>query len=89
MAEISYPKNSYDTTKLEEQRVLFITAVSTNGEKSEAIKVELNKDYSSLYAPGRTEKIVIKNKKRKNARFVGAESGKENNLLEIKPLDKK
>jgi hypothetical protein len=77
LAEISYPKNSYDITKLQEQRVLFITAVSINGEKSEAIKVELNKDYSSLYASGPAEKIVIKNKKRKNACFVGAESGKE------------
>ena len=55
LAEISYPKNSYDITKLQEQRVLFITAVSINGEKSEAIKVELNKDYSSLYASGPAE----------------------------------
>jgi hypothetical protein len=77
IAEISYPKNSYDISKLQGQSALFITAVGKNGEKSETIKVELNTDYSSLYAKGPAEKITIRNKKRKNAYFVGAQSGKE------------
>ncbi len=77
IGEVEYPRNKYDITKLQGQSALFITAVSTNGENSEAVKVELNKDYSSLYAKGPAERIVIKNKKRKNACFVGTESGKE------------
>lgn len=77
IGEVEYPNNKYDITKLQGQSALFITAVDTNGEKSEAVKVDPNKDYSSLYAEGPAERIVIKNKKRKNACFVGSESGKE------------
>jgi len=34
-------------------------------------------DYSNLYVSGPAEKITIKKRKGENARFVGAESGKE------------
>ncbi len=77
IGEVKYPENSFNITKLKKQSALFITAVSKNGDTSEAIKVELNKDYSSLYASGPAEKIIIKNIKRKNACFMEAESGKE------------
>ncbi len=56
---------------------LFITAVDTQGESSETVEVDLRKDYSSLYASGPTEQIVIKKQSGENARFVGAQSEKE------------
>jgi hypothetical protein len=77
LAEVKYPKNSFDVTKFEGQKTLFVTAVGVNGEKSEAVRVELNKDYSRLYADGPAEKIMIKKHGEGNAKFVGTQSGKE------------
>ncbi len=77
LAEVSYPNNSYDITKLQGQSALFITAVDSKGEKSEAVKVDLNRDYSSLYASGPTNRIAIDKQRGENARFVEAENSKE------------
>nr|MQY76667.1 sulfatase-like hydrolase/transferase [Spirochaeta sp.] len=60
VAELSYPLNSLDITQLRGHGTLFITAVDTNEEKSETVKVDLRKDYSSLLANGPAEKIIIK-----------------------------
>lgn len=77
LAQIKYPKNSYDLKKLKDQNGIFITAVGINGEKSDAVKVDLNANYSNLYVIKPAEKIIIKNEKGKNAWFAGAESGKK------------
>jgi len=77
VAVLSYPLNTLDITQIQGYSTLFITAVDTNEEKSEPVQVDLHKDYSSLYASGPTEQIVIKKQGGENARFVGAQSGKE------------
>jgi hypothetical protein len=77
LAEVNYPTNSYDITRLQGQNTLFIKAVGINREESVPVKVDLNKDYSGLYANGPAEKIKIKNKKGENAWFAGVQSGKE------------
>jgi hypothetical protein len=77
LAEISYPKNSYNVTKLHEENILFVTAVDQYGRKSEPIKVDLHKDYSSLYASDPAEQITVKKQTDENARSVGTQSGKE------------
>ncbi len=77
VAELKYPRHSYDISQLQGHRVLFITAEDRKGEKSEPVQVDLHKDYSSLYASGPAEQIIIKKQSGENARFVGAQSGKE------------
>jgi hypothetical protein len=77
VAELSYPLHSLDVTQLQGHSSLFITAVDTNEEKSEAVKVDLHVDYSNLYASGLAEKIMIKLQKGEKTRFAGSESGKE------------
>jgi hypothetical protein len=77
VAELKYPLHTLDISQIQGHSTLFITAVDTNEEKSEPVQVDLHKDYSSLYANGPVEKIMIKKQKGKNARFVGAQSGKE------------
>lgn len=77
LGQIKYPKNSFDLNKLKDQNVLFITAVGIKGAQSEAVKVDLKTDYSSLYAKGPAGKIKVQNEKGKNAWFSGAESGDE------------
>jgi len=77
VAELGYPLNSLDITLLQGHNVMFITAVDSNEEKSEQVKVDLRKDYSSLYADGPAERIMIKKQRGGNAKFVGSQSGKE------------
>ena len=75
--EVKYPKNIFNIKNIQGHNVVFVTAVSTKGEKSEPEKVDLNKDYSGLYASGSAEQIIIKKQGGENAQFVGAKSGKE------------
>ncbi|MFQ3325388.1 MAG: hypothetical protein ACI8YC_000015 [Salibacteraceae bacterium] len=77
LGEVKYPQNIFNIKNSQEQKILFVTAVGTNGEKSEPVKVDFNKDYSSLYASGPAEQIIIKKQRGENARFVGAQSGHE------------
>jgi hypothetical protein len=77
LGEVLYPDNMFDIQEYTALNTLFVTAVGINGEKSEPIKVDLNKDNSSLYASGPTEQIIIKKQRGKNARFVGTQSGAE------------
>ncbi len=76
VAELGYPLQSLDITKLQGLEVLFITVVDTKGESSEAVEVDLRKDFSSLYADAPAEKIQIKKQREKSAGFVGTESGR-------------
>ncbi|WP_430813793.1 hypothetical protein [Carboxylicivirga sp. RSCT41] len=77
VGELKYPDNHFSIKKPNGYKNLFVTAVCMNGEKSEAVKVEINKDYSNLVVTAPAEQIVIKKGKGKNACFVGAQSGKE------------
>jgi hypothetical protein len=77
VAELGYPLQSLDITKLQGHSTLFITAVDTKGESSKTVEVDLCKDYSNLYADTPAEKIMIKKQRGKSASFVGTESGKE------------
>ncbi len=77
VAELSYPLHSLDVTQLQGHSSLFITAVDTRGERSEAVEVDLHVDYSKLYASAPAEKIIVKKQAGEKAGFVGAESGQE------------
>ncbi len=77
LAEINYPKNSYNVTKLHEENILYVTALGKNGEKSKPVMVDLKKDYSILYAKGPSGKIIIEKEKGQNAKFVNADNKRE------------
>lgn len=77
IVELKYPNNHYVLQKSSEKGNLFITAVSNSGEKSVAVEVETNRNYSEFYENGSTEQIIIQKEKGQNARFVGAQSGTE------------
>ncbi len=77
VAELSYPLHSLDVTQLQGHSSLFITAVDTRGERSEAVEVDLHVDYNKLYASAPAEKIIVKKQAGEKAGFVGAESGQE------------
>ena len=77
VAVLSYPLHTLDITQIQGHSTLFITAVDTNEGKSEPVKVDLHVDYSSLYASGPAEQIIIEKQSGKNARFVGVQSRKE------------
>jgi len=77
VAELSYPLNSLDITQLQGHKTLSISAVDQKGESSEAVQVELRRDYFHLYADAPAERILIKKEKGENAMFVGVQSGKE------------
>lgn len=77
VGELKYPDNLFELKKSKGGKVLFVTAVSKNGEKSAPVRVDLEKDYRNLYASGPAEQIIIKKQSGENARFVGAQSGKE------------
>lgn len=77
LGEVKYPKNIFNIKKFQGHNVMLVTAVGTNGEKSDPVKVELNKDYSGLYASGPAEQIIIKKQSGENAQFVGAINGIE------------
>lgn len=77
IGELKYPNNRFDLKKIKCSKVLFVTTVSKNGDKSAPVRVDLDKDYSRLYSSGPAEQIIIKKQSGKNASFVGAQSGKE------------
>jgi len=77
VAVLSYPLHTLDITQIQGHSTLFITAEDINEEKSEPVKVDLHIDYSSLYADGPAERIMIKKQRGENARFVGTQSGME------------
>ena len=77
LAELSYPNNDYDITNFKAKEFLFVTAVDTNGKKSKPVKIDLERDHSSLYADDSAERIMIRKKKSEPAKFVGVQSGKE------------
>jgi hypothetical protein len=77
IGELKYPENHFRINESSASKVLFVTALGKNGEKSAPARVELDKDYSSLYASGPAEQIIIEQHSGENARFVGTQSGRE------------
>ena len=77
VSEVKYPDNTFDLRGVSAGDFLFVSAIGNNGEKSEAVKIDLKKDYRKLYASGPPEQIVIKKQQKHNAKFVGTKSGKE------------
>jgi hypothetical protein len=77
VAELSYPLNKLDITQLKGHEVLFVTAVDSEGLKSEAVEVKLREDFNHLLVETPAERILIKKQRGKSAGFVGTESGKE------------
>ncbi len=77
LGEVIFPNKTFDLNKLQGHQTVLITAVSPTGTPSESVRVDLNKDYSSLLATREQEQIIVNKHTGGNAAFVGANSGEE------------
>ncbi|MEN8194214.1 MAG: hypothetical protein ABFS12_15445, partial [Bacteroidota bacterium] len=78
VGEVKYPKNTFNIKHLSKRYdVLFVTAIDLRNEKSDPVKIDLTKDYSSLYTAKPMDRIIVKKQIGENARFVNAQSDKE------------
>ncbi|WP_430813791.1 T9SS type A sorting domain-containing protein [Carboxylicivirga sp. RSCT41] len=77
VGEVAFPQNVFDISGLKGHDILYVTAVNTSSVSSTSVRVDLNKDYSHLYAPTATEQITVYTQTGENARFVKSQSGEE------------
>jgi len=78
LGEVDYPKNTFNIQNLGAHKQMFITAVGTDSEVSDPVRVELDKDYSALYIQGSAmDQIIVDKQTGGNAVLIKSDSGNE------------
>jgi len=76
LGEVDYPGTAFNIKNLGEQKYLYITAVGTEGEMSDSVRVDLQADYSNLYHHASAmEQIIVDPQADGKAYFIRSGSG--------------
>jgi len=77
LGELQYPMNCFDIKNFKQHEVLYINAIDKLGASSVPVKVDVNKDYSSLLATATQDKIIVRKMLDKQAMFIESQTSKE------------